>query len=108
MYGLANAIKKKGGLIFVNSQVKDIKKHNNEFITYGEEDKIVSLMKENGVLFPTFHTDKNIGVYMEQGKKEEALKTLHSNLSLAKRLGSEKVVVHLWSGSLDETNKTEN
>ena len=42
MYGLANAIKKKGGLIFVNSQVKDIKKHNNEFITYGEEYKIKS------------------------------------------------------------------
>lgn len=74
---------------------------------YGEEDKIVSLMKENEVLFPTFHTDKNIGVYMEQGKKEDALKTLHSNLSLAKRVGSEKVVVHLWSGSLDETNKTD-
>lgn len=94
------------------AELKDeIKCDGFEFMTmnswYGEEDKIVSLMKENGVIFPTLHTDKNIGVYMEQGNKEEALKTLKSNLNLAERLGAEKVVVHLWSGSLDETNKTD-
>ena len=42
MYGLAEAIKKYGGLIFTNSIVKDIKRVNREYVVYGEEHKIKS------------------------------------------------------------------
>ena len=74
---------------------------------YGEEDKIIELLKENSVNCPTLHTDKYIGVYLEQNKKKDALKIFESNLKIAKRLGSKKVVLHLWSGLLDKSNKVD-
>ena len=71
----------------------------------GEEDKIVDLMKSNDVKFPTYHTDKSIGVYLESNKKKDALDLLGSNICMAQKLGCEKVVVHLWAGQLDKSNR---
>lgn len=42
IYGLASKINEYGGLIFTNSQVKDIKRENNEYVTYGKNYKIKS------------------------------------------------------------------
>lgn len=42
MYGLAKSIIQNGGLIFTNSVVKDIKRHNGEYVTYSEKYKIKS------------------------------------------------------------------
>lgn len=42
MYGLAKSITENGGLIFTNSLVKDVKRHNNEYVTYTEKYKIKS------------------------------------------------------------------
>lgn len=42
MYGLARKVNKFGSLIFTKSPVKDIKRENNEYVTYGKDYKIKS------------------------------------------------------------------
>ena len=42
MYGLVSAIQKNGGIIFTNSKVKDVKRHENEYISYVGEHIIKS------------------------------------------------------------------
>ena len=50
------------------------------------------------VRIPVFHADKEIGEIISGGGNERARELFEINCKLARRLGAEKLVLHLWGG----------
>ncbi|MBR5349151.1 MAG: sugar phosphate isomerase/epimerase [Lachnospiraceae bacterium] len=68
---------------------------------YEKIDEIVSFFSDLSKPFPSFHVDKNVGDLVsrnEAGDSELALLAFEKNCELAQKLGSEKLILHLWSG----------
>ncbi len=51
-----------------------------------------------------FHLEKSIGELVSHRHLNEALEKMEVNCSLAKALGAEKLVLHLWNGIISDKN----
>lgn len=51
-----------------------------------------------------FHLEKSIGEFISYYKLNEALEKMEINCSLAKDIGAEKLVLHLWNGIISDKN----
>ena len=76
-----------------------------EFMLYDDKydkiDETAELLTSLKKPFPVFHIEKGVGDLVsrnEPGDTELACKMFEINCDLAKRIGSEKLVIHLWSG----------
>ncbi len=85
-----------------------------EFMMYGSwhgrEDEIVAFLVSVGREFPLFHIEKDVGNLISRNSKgdvETAVSLFEGNCALARRIGSEKLVLHLWGG-LDSDKDIEN
>ncbi|MBR1861302.1 MAG: sugar phosphate isomerase/epimerase [Lachnospiraceae bacterium] len=68
---------------------------------YGEEDRIIDLLRSNDIYTPTFHCQKSIGESISKGDREEtkdAFEKFGINVKMASELGAKKMVMHLWDG----------
>lgn len=59
-------------------------------------------LNRSGLSFPVFHADKSIGEDISRNEKPSdipmAYEKFEKNCKLAKRIGAEKMVLHLWGG----------
>ena len=51
---------------------------------------------------PVFHMTKHIGEWVSLGQKEEAVSLFREDCELAAAIGSELLVLHLWSGQASD------
>lgn len=69
--------------------------------------QIAGEVEKMGLSFPLFHVDKGIGERIsrdEAGDNETARELFAVNCAFAKRIGSEKLVLHLWGGLPSDRN----
>lgn len=74
---------------------------------YEKAGAVLSDFIAGGYRFPVFHVEKRIGEYIGLGGEEnrkEAEKRFSLNCEYAARLGSEKLVLHLWNGIPSDRN----
>ena len=76
-----------------------------EFLMYGawheNADDLRRFLKNFPASIPVFHAEKRIGDLIsrnEDGDTETALELFRRNCALARGIGAEKMVVHLWGG----------
>lgn len=76
-----------------------------EFMMYStwheQLDQVRSFMKALPVPVPVFHAEKGIGEYIsrnEPGDTEAAVSAFRVNCALARDIGAQTVVLHLWNG----------
>lgn len=70
-------------------------------------DKIPALRSFiKGLAMPVyiFHLEKSIGELISYRKLNDALEKMELNCSLAKEMGAEKLVLHLWNGIISDKN----
>lgn len=68
---------------------------------YDVMDQLVYDLKATDITFPIVHVDKHVGEMISRNEKddiESALEIFDKNCRIAKVLGSEKLVLHLWGG----------
>ena len=74
---------------------------------YDKIDEIVEDFKRSEVNVRTLHADKFIGQKLGLGDKEnqrDALLSMEKNCRIAKELGADKIVLHLWNGPISDDN----
>lgn len=76
-----------------------------EFMMYGSwhdrVDELKLFLKALDTSFPVFHVEKDVGNLIsrnEEGDVENAISVFEKNCSLARDIGSEALVLHLWGG----------
>lgn len=73
---------------------------------YGQFDDIANTLNRSGYVFPVLHSDKLIGNLLgedDASSKAEALRRFDLNCSLARSIGSRRVVLHLWGGPISDS-----
>ena len=68
---------------------------------YDKIDEIAAFLADFPKPFPCFHVEKSVGDLISRngpGDTEKALELFEMNCVLAQKTGSEKLVLHLWSG----------
>lgn len=68
---------------------------------YDKIDEIAEFLGSVSKPFPVFHTEKSIGEFISRngcGDADRARELFEINCRFAERIGSEKLVLHLWSG----------
>lgn len=68
---------------------------------YDVMDQLVYDLKATDIAFPIVHVDKQVGEMISRNENddiESALEIFDKNCRIAKVLGSEKLVLHLWGG----------
>lgn len=65
---------------------------------YDEVEAIISVLKEMQLYIPVMHCEKHIGEAISKGEFEEAYRKFDINCDIAKKIGAESIVVHLWDG----------
>jgi len=74
---------------------------------YEQIEEIKTFLQGLGLFIPVFHCEKSIGEYISKGspeEMEEAFRRFAINCDLAKSIGSEKLVLHLWGGLASDSN----
>lgn len=74
---------------------------------YEQIEEIKEFVNGLGLFIPVFHCEKSIGEYISKGSEEELTEAFHRfeiNCDLAKAIGAEKLVLHLWSGHVSDSN----
>lgn len=74
---------------------------------YEKSDEIASYINTLSKPFPVFHIEKNVGDLIsrnELGDTEKALDLFCKNCEFAKKIKSDKLVLHLWSGLDSDKN----
>ena len=74
---------------------------------YEKIEEIKILLQDLNLCIPVFHCEKSIGEYISKGSEEElteAFRRFEINWDLAKTIGAEKLVLHLWSGIVSDSN----
>jgi len=82
-----------------------------EFMMYSSwyecVEEIKAFLQEAKLFIPVFHCQKGIGEDISKGGPEEladAFRRFEINCDLAKHMGAEKLVLHLWSGRASDSN----
>ena len=68
---------------------------------YDKIDEVKKVVLGTGASFPVFHIEKQVGNLISrngEGDTQKALELFEVNCRLAKDIGSQKLVLHLWSG----------
>ena len=66
---------------------------------YAQEKELVSFLKGLELYIPVVHCEKRIGENISKGVEwEETLEKFRSNCRIARELGADKLVMHLWDG----------
>lgn len=68
---------------------------------YEEVETLKGYLREIKLYIPVVHCEKSIGEKISRGRKEdlnEAYEKFEINCDIAKSIGSEKIVIHLWDG----------
>lgn len=74
---------------------------------YEKVEEIKMFLQGLNLYIPVFHCEKSIGEYISQGSEEElseAFRRFEINCDLAKTMGATKLVLHLWSGIVSDSN----
>jgi len=74
---------------------------------YERDEEIKAFLQGLKLYIPVFHCEKSIGEYISKGSGEElseAFRRFEINCDLAKSMGAEKLVLHLWSGIVSDSN----
>lgn len=86
-----------------------------EFLMYGDWhekiDRIKEVLTEFPVWIPVFHVEKRVGDLISRnrdGDTETALNLFQRNCTLARNIGAETLVVHLWGGLDSDKNIAHN
>ncbi len=90
---------------------KQIKCDGFEFMIYsswyGEIDDVVDFLRSLKLNIPVVHCEKKIGESISIGGEDRfntALKNFELNCKVAKEIGAEKLVLHLWDGIPSDGN----
>ena len=75
-----------------------------EFMMYQSwhEDTAALRASLEGFNVPVYHMTKQIGEYISQGELPEAVALFRADCALAKDIGSQLLVLHLWSGQASD------
>ncbi len=65
---------------------------------YGREQEILSFLRGLPLPVPAMHCEKGVGEMIGLGREKEALEEFGINCRMARALGAEKMVLHLWNG----------
>ncbi len=74
---------------------------------YEQIEEIKAFLQGLKLYIPVFHCEKSIGEYISKGSEEdltEAFRRFEINCDLTKAIGAEKLVLHLWSGLISDSN----
>ena len=74
---------------------------------YDEVEEIKSYLQKLNLYIPVMHCEKHIGESISKGGDEELAKAYHRfeiNCDIAKSIGAEKIVIHLWDGLTSDAN----
>lgn len=74
---------------------------------YEKVEEIKTYLQELKLFIPVLHCEKSIGEYISKGSPEEmdeAFRRFEINCDLAKSIGAEKLVLHLWGGLASDSN----
>ena len=71
---------------------------------YDKIDGVIYDFKEKGIITPTLHADKMIGEALGCKNANLALHNFEKNCRIAKDIGAEKMVLHLWNGPSSDDN----
>ena len=74
---------------------------------YEQIEEIKTFLQGLGLFIPVLHCEKSIGEYISKESPEElaeAFRRFEINCDLAKAIGAEKLVLHLWSGHVSDSN----
>ena len=82
-----------------------------EFILYGtwydEIKELTGFLKELRLDIPVMHCEKSIAEPIARGGEEEtreALRLFEINCRMAREIGAQKMVMHLWNGKISDSN----
>lgn len=71
---------------------------------YGLERELAAVIKNLPLPVFVFHLEKSIGELVSHRRLNEALEYMEINCALAKDVGAEKLVLHLWNGIISDKN----
>ena len=74
---------------------------------YPDPDKLVCFTKEIDINIPVIHCEKRIGELLSSGTVEDlntAMQDFYLNCEIAKGVGAEKLVLHLWNGLVSDSH----
>ena len=74
---------------------------------YEETGQIVDYLQKCELNIPVMHCEKRIGEALSRGGKEElenAFRLFTVNCQMAREIGAEKLVLHLWDGLTSDRN----
>lgn len=77
---------------------------------YDKRLEVVSDVKKSGLSFPVIHLEKDIGFYLggDQEDRRHGVSLFSLNCQIGRYCGSEKAVLHLWSGERSDANLDNN
>ena len=73
---------------------------------YGEIEELLAFLKSLRLNIPVMHCEKTLAEHITKGGEEElaeAFRLFEINCDLAARLGSRKLVMHLWNGPISDS-----
>lgn len=65
---------------------------------YDEAEELIKAVKSMQLYMPVMHCEKHIGEAISKGEFDEAYRRFDVNCNIAKKIGAESIVVHLWDG----------
>lgn len=74
---------------------------------YSQLDDVLALFEKKQLAFPVLHVEKNIGGIVglgEDGWHDEAIWRFDANCRAAAKIGSKKLVYHLWNGVVSDSH----
>lgn len=71
---------------------------------YDETDELIRALGGSGLRFPTLHCDKKIGEFLAEERFSEAFRRFEANCNAAHELGAKLLVLHLWNGTISDSN----
>ena len=78
---------------------------------YEKEEEILSELTELRLCIPVMHCEKHIGEALSkngEGDWKTAFRLFEINCRMARQLGAEKLVIHLWDGEFSDRNFANN
>lgn len=74
---------------------------------YDEVEEIIYFLQKIGLHIPVMHCEKHIGESISKNEIDDfanAMLKFEKNCEIAKRIGAEKLVIHLWDGETSDRN----
>ncbi|MBR5858843.1 MAG: sugar phosphate isomerase/epimerase [Clostridia bacterium] len=91
--------------------IRELECDGFEFLMYStwrdEIEEMKSFLCSLSVDFPVFHIEKSVGNLISrdnEGDVEQAISMFETNCAIARGIGSEKLVLHLWGGIDSDKN----